>query len=324
VSAASPSSSPSSSPTVAPTASVFVRIWGTRGSIPTPGPLTRLYGGNTSCYEIEFPNALFICDAGSGIRELGNDLIKRTPGTPIVAHLLLSHTHWDHVQGFPFFAPAYQPNNQIIVYDKSPYEAKSFRMLSGQMSGDYFPISFADLKANITWDHLADGDREIAGVRVTTFDQVHAGGSLGFALQSQGLKIVYATDNEIDQRIEPGSNGAIRHIHESQVDFVRNADLLIADGQYTDDEYARYRGWGHPSILTLVDLAVQANVKLLIVTHHDPNRTDKEVDGMIAQARARALSHGSSVQIHGAREGVEMKLMSNRKTVAHALKRQGA
>jgi phosphoribosyl 1,2-cyclic phosphodiesterase len=301
--------------------SVFVRVWGTRGSIPTPGPLTRLYGGNTSCYEVRIGDTLFICDAGSGIRELGNDLVARYGDRPITAHLLLSHGHWDHVQGFPFFAPAYQERNQIIVYDKSPYEAKSFRMLSGQMTGDYFPVKFSDLKANITWDHLADGDRDIAGVRITTFDQIHTGGSLGFALHAHGVKIVYATDNEIDQRIDPASNGNIRKIAQPQVDFVRDADLLIADGQYTDDEYTRHKGWGHPSIITLVDLAVQANVKLLVVTHHDPNRTDKEVDEMIHVARARANSLGANLIVHGAREGVEMKLAANRRTVAQVHKR---
>lgn len=305
-------------------ASVFVRVWGTRGSIPTPGPLTRLYGGNTSCYEIEVNNTLFICDAGSGIRELGNDLLARANSSPITAHLLLSHTHWDHVQGFPFFAPAYLPNTNVIVYDKSPFEAKSYRMLSGQMSGDYFPVKFSDLRANITWDHLNEGDREIAGVRIRTFDQVHTGGSLAFSLEAHDLKIVYATDNEIDQRVErveADSNGSLRRIAQAQVDFVRDADLLIADGQYTDDEYAKHKGWGHPSITTLVDLAVQANVKLLVVTHHDPDRNDKDVDVLIKQARERAHEHGSNVQIHGAREGIEMQLIAGRKTTAQTRKR---
>ncbi|MBC8108991.1 MAG: MBL fold metallo-hydrolase [Anaerolineae bacterium] len=293
---------------------VVVKFWGIRGSIPTPGPLTRGYGGNTSCYELRFGDAIFICDAGSGIRELGNDLVARgnssgSGDTPLLAHLLLSHTHWDHVQGFPFFAPAYQANNRIIVYDKSPYEAKSFRMLSGQMTGDYFPVKFSELKANITWDHLADGDREIAGVRIRTFDQVHTGGSLGFSFHYHGLKIVYATDNEIDQLIVGGDrSSAPRIIARPQVDFVRGADLLIADGQYTDDEYAAHVGWGHPSIFTLVDLAAQADVKCLAVTHHDPNRSDEQVDALIEQARLRAKSLGSDLEVYAAREGVELKL----------------
>jgi phosphoribosyl 1,2-cyclic phosphodiesterase len=291
-----------------------VKIWGTRGSIPTPGPLTRCYGGNTSCYELRFGDAVFICDAGSGIRELGNDLIARG-ASPLVAHLLLSHTHWDHVQGFPFFAPAYQAENQIIVYDKSPYEAKSFRMLSGQMSGDYFPVKFSELKANITWDHLADGAREIAGVKITTFDQKHPGGSLGFSFEYEGVKTVYATDNEIDQLVEGDRSihpSTPRAIAQPQVDFVRNADLLIADGQYTEDEYNAHVGWGHPSIITLVDLAAQAGVKRLAVTHHEPNRSDKQVDALIEVARARAQALGSSVEVYAAREGVELKLTPDR------------
>jgi len=225
---------------------------------------------------------------------------------------MLSHTHWDHVQGFPFFAPAYQAAHNIIVYDKSPYEAKSFRMLSGQMSGDYFPVKFSELKANITWDHLANGDREIAGVRVCTFDQVHTGGSLGLSFQYQGLKIIYATDNEIDQLIVGGDrSGVPRIIAQPQVDFVRGADLLIADGQYTDDEYLAHVGWGHPSIITLVDLAVQADVKCLAVTHHDPNRSDKQLDALIEEARERAKSLGSDLKVYAAREGVEVRLGSD-------------
>ncbi|CAN5592629.1 MBL fold metallo-hydrolase [soil metagenome] len=307
--------------------SVFVKIWGTRGSIPTPGPLTRCYGGNTSCYELRFGDAIFICDAGSGIRELGNDLVTRGT-TPLTAHLFLSHTHWDHVQGFPFFAPAYLPSSKIIVYDKSPIDSKFFRMLSGQMDGDYFPINFSDLKASITSDHLADGKREIAGVQVATFDQQHPGGSLGFAFSYAGVKVVYATDNEIDQLIvgDGRSNGSsvARTIARAQVDFVRDADLLIADGQYREDEYAAHTGWGHPSILTLVDLAAQANVKCLAVTHHDPDRSDKDVDALIDQARGRADALGSSVQVYAAREGVELKLTPQRSTIVPSPKKTAA
>ena len=162
-------------------------------------------------------------------------------------------------------------------------------------------------------------------MRIRTFDQVHTGGSLGISLQAHGVKVVYATDNEIDQLIEAPSNGeaTLRRIAQPQVEFVRDADLLIADGQYTDEEYRRHEGWGHPSIITLVDLAVQANVKLLVVTHHDPNRTDRDVDALIDQARARASELGSNLLIHGAREGVEMQLAANRKTVAHVRKREG-
>jgi phosphoribosyl 1,2-cyclic phosphodiesterase len=292
--------------------SVFVRIWGTRGSIPTPGPLTRIYGGNTSCYEVRVGDALLICDAGSGIRELGNHLIARFGESPITAHLLLSHTHWDHVQGFPFFAPAYHAKNNIIVYDKSPFEAKSYQRLMAQFASEYFPVSSSDLKAHITWDHLGGGDREVAGVRIQTFDQVHIGGSLAFALSASGVRVVYATDNELDQLIEGTDERGLRRIAQPQVDFVRNADLLIGDGHYTDEEYARHKGWGHASIVTLVDLAVQADVKQLLVTHHDPNRTDDQVDAMIEHARARARDLGASrLTIEAAREGVQIELSAS-------------
>ena len=166
-------------------------------------------------------------------------------------------------------------------------------MLSGQMAGDYFPVKFSDLKASITSDHLADGQREIAGVKVSTFDQKHPGGSLGFAFEYDGVKIVYATDNEIDLFVNdrgrangPRTPRTIAPLSR----FVRDADLLIGDGQYLEDEYVKHVGWGHPSILTLVDLAVLANVKCVAVTHHDPDRSDKEVDALIDIAR-RASAH---------------------------------
>lgn len=288
---------------------VAVRFWGTRGSIPTPGNLTKRYGGNTSCVEIRFDDTLFICDAGSGIRELGIDLLRRSK-TPVSAHLLISHTHWDHLQGFPFFAPVYSPATQLRVYDRAPGDERFFRLLSGQMSTEYFPIRFSDLRAKVTSDHLNNGDVMIEGIRIRFIEQAHPGGSLGFSFENRGKKIIYATDNEVDKFLvrddDARKTGGLRRIDPAQVEFIRDADLLIADGQYSEAEYLTHVGWGHPSVITLVDYAVQAGVRLLCITHHDPGRSDTAVDELIQSCRDRAAQHKSELKIFPAREGVEL------------------
>ena len=215
---------------------VFVTFWGTRGSIPTPASWTRVYGGNTPCVEIRFDDTLFICDAGSGIRELGKDLARRNP-PPKTLHLLISHTHWDHIQGFPYFAPAYQSNMRINVYGQHDKDHTTFGVLSGQMSSEFFPISFKDLGARIVPDHLLDGKRKIDGVEVSSFPNNHPGGCFGYSLARDGRKIVYGTDNELE--IQPGDlfpdlddTGPLRRMSEAMLRVAQNADLLIHDAQY--------------------------------------------------------------------------------------------
>src|SRR5579862_3264615 len=179
----------------------YVKFWGTRGSIPTPASWTRVYGGNTPCVEVRFDNTLFICDAGSGIRELGKDLLTRHP-PPKDLHLLITHTHWDHIQGFPFFAPVYLKTMPIHIYGRQANDNNSYQLLSGQMSSDYFPVSFKEVGNIISSDFFENGQREIEGVKVRSFALNHPGGAFGFCFEKDGRKIVYATDNELE--IDPG------------------------------------------------------------------------------------------------------------------------
>ena len=284
---------------------IYVKFWGTRGSIPTPGDRTRKYGGNTSCVEIRCGNDLFICDAGSGIRELGADLLARGNG-PIVGHLLFSHAHWDHIQGFPFFVPADRAGNRFLIYGAGQGDDRFYQLLSGQMKSDYFPIGFGALRAEIVADHLDHGRKEIGAVLVT-----HPGGCLGYALSHQTRKIVYATDNEIEtesSRLESDGQAKLRIANPALVEFMRGADLLIADGQYTDSEYASKKGWGHTSCLTAVDLAVQAEVKQLAIFHHDPSHADAVVDEIIESCRRRVSSFDSDLIVLAAREGIELAI----------------
>jgi phosphoribosyl 1,2-cyclic phosphodiesterase len=289
----------------------FVKFWGTRGSIPTPGHKTRRYGGNTSCVEVRIDDTLFVCDGGTGLRELGVDLSAR--GERIEAHLLFSHTHWDHIQGFPFFTPAYAQSSTLHVYDVKKNDHRVERLLLGQMQSEYFPVSFGDLGAKITFSDLDAGEKTIDGTRVNHLEQTHPGTSFAYSFVKGGTKIVYATDSELDLRILNDTDAKkkpdlLRKLPDDIVRFVADADLLVADGQYTDTEYPTKVGWGHARATTVVDLAIQAGVKQLAIYHHDPMHSDEQVDETIEQCRGRVTRAGSNLVIFGAREGVELKL----------------
>ncbi len=290
---------------------LYVKFWGTRGSIPTPGKQTKRYGGNTACVEIRAGDQTIICDAGSGIRELGADLLTRGQLGSTV-HLLLSHTHWDHIQGFPFFAPAHVPGLECFVYGAREGDDRFYKLLSGQVATNYFPIRFAQTQPNVVPRFLSEGPTDIGGVSVRNIELIHPGGSLGYSLTQNNVKVVYATDNEIDSWLLDSDAGRstdreLRPIRSPLVEFVSDAEVLISDAQYTDEEYCQRVGWGHSSCLTAVDLAVQANVRALAIFHHDPDRSDAEVDRMVELCRARAARLRSDLIVFGAREGVELK-----------------
>jgi len=289
-----------------------VTFWGTRGSIPTPGPSTKRFGGDTSCVELRAGETVLVCDAGTGLRKLGAELLRRS--SPVVVHLFLSHPHWDHIQGFPFFTPAYVPTTVMNVYCVAGGQERLRDLLSGQMQPDYFPIRFSDLGAKIERRDLQLGANDVDGVRVTTMPLTHPGTSFGFAFEYEGAKVVYATDNEIDLTFEHPERvqddlDAPRPIPEALVEFVRDADLLIADGQYTDEEYPTKIGWGHARATTLVDLAITAGVKKLAIFHHDPLHDDARVDSIVESCCERAMRlGGDGLRIFGAREGFELRI----------------
>ncbi len=290
---------------------IFTTFWGVRGSIPTPGPATRRYGGNTSCVDIRTPEGHFICDAGTGIRELGIRMAREACGKPICAHLLLSHSHWDHIQGFPFFAPVYNPSTTLRVYGMDDGDDRFHRLLSGQMDSSYFPVQFSDLAGNIVADHLGGGTRRVADTEVSVLPVCHPGGSLSYRFQRGDHSVVYSTDNELDLLIEnpDAPPDELRRIPESLVAFVRNTDLLIADGQYTDAEYPMRRHWGHSRATTVIDLAVAAGVKQVAIFHHDPMQSDADVEEKIADCRERANILGANdLTIFAAREGITLSI----------------
>lgn len=299
---------------------LFVKFWGTRGSIPTPGYQTRKYGGNTTCIEVRHGDTLMICDGGTGIRELGLDLLRRSE-MPIKAHMFFSHMHFDHIQGFPFFKPGYIPSNSFHIYGQNKDDRRHFDLLSGQMSSDdYFPVSFSDLGANIAPGdlgeaNLLDGGFQLDQVLVKSYRQMHPGGSYSYSFEADGRKVVFSTDNEIDLTLqnkdEVGKDpNARREVPAEFVKFCEGADLLICDGQYTDEEYAIKVGWGHPRATTCVDLALAAGVKRLAITHHDPMQDDDSVEQKILACRRRARMVNPDLVIFGAREGLELRLQA--------------
>jgi phosphoribosyl 1,2-cyclic phosphodiesterase len=263
-----------------------------------------VYGGNTPCVEVRFDNTVFVCDAGSGIRELGKDFVQREKH-PNEVHLMITHTHWDHIQGFPFFIPAYMKATRIHVYG-------AYQLLSGQMSLEYFPVSFRDLGADITADELPNGEKHIDGVRVRHFPLHHPGGCVGYVFEKHGKKIVYASDNELVP--QPGdifpdlkNEGPLRQIPQHLLDIADGADLLIADAQYDDREYTTRQGWGHSSCFSVTDFAIRAKVKNVAMFHHDPECKDIDIDRKIQACSERVLRHGAKMTVFAAREGMELK-----------------
>jgi phosphoribosyl 1,2-cyclic phosphodiesterase len=227
--------------------------------------------------------------------------------------MFFSHTHWDHIQGFPFFVPAYADSNALFVYDTTPEDDRVHRLLLGQMRSEYFPVTFSDLGSRIVAENLAGGTKPIEGVQVSYFEQTHPGRSFAFSFVKDGRKIVYATDHELDAvLLEPEivrrDPHALRRLPADFVRFVAEADLLIADGQYTDSEYQEKIGWGHARANTVVDLALQAGVRQCAIFHHDPMHSDDQVEAIVHEGRERAAAAGSKLVVFGAREGLEIKL----------------
>ena len=274
-----------------------IKFWGVRGSIPCPGAKTVKYGGNTPCIEVYFPdiNRLIIIDAGSGLRELGNDLMTR--GQPVEAHLFLTHTHWDHIMGFPFFVPAYLPGTHIRMYGPATYEDETLeQIVGGQMTYRYFPIREAELAANIQYFSLKEETIELGdGIVVKTKYLNHPVLCLGYRIEYQDKVFCTAYDTEVFRNIfitdpehhdyneEMAMEGEQVAIEQNNMieQFYQGADLLVHDSQYTQEEYEQtYIGWGHSHVEYVCAAAQRNQVKQLALFHHDPLRTDQQLDEM--------------------------------------------
>jgi phosphoribosyl 1,2-cyclic phosphodiesterase len=287
--------------------SLRVQFWGTRGSIPSPGPTTVRYGGNTPCVELRTDDGwLVILDAGTGIRELGRSLIERANGAPIAGDIFLTHAHWDHIQGLPFFGPIFQRGNHFTIWGSKSLETSIDRVVRDQMSPVVFPVTFEQLDAVIDFRELAAGDSAGSGYQVSAFPVRHPGGALGYRFadgNEGGGALVYISDNELNPTAK---YDVPRDWRARLIKWVRGAAVLIHDTMYTREEYDHHRGWGHSTYEDAVELALDAEVEQLVLFHHKPERTDDEVDRRMEQCRAIVTRRGRELAVVAAAEGLTL------------------
>lgn len=300
----------------------LVRFWGVRGSIPSPGKETCGFGGNTSCVEVRVGDQIIILDAGSGIRRLGQSLMKEVTEKGLQVTMLITHTHWDHIQGFPFFVPAYHPrvNIRILGYEGAVHGLRG--ALFEQMQTAFFPVGLNQMATHLTFEEMDDMQFDLGGsVKVRTMFANHPGICLGYRLSTPHGDIVYMPDHEAYERCEIERQKAdkedsatgleyARLQDEKVVEFLRNAEVVIADSQYDAVEYPTRRGWGHTCANDTAQIAARAGAKRVCLFHHDPDHDDEKIEKMVASAREAVAQSGATIQVSAAREGETLSLGS--------------
>src|ERR1700716_3094367 len=271
-----------------------LKFWGVRGSTPTPQAENLRYGGNTSCVEVRFGDSIYIFDCGTGFRVLGHQLESEFGERPFSAHVFVSHFHWDHIQGIPFFRPLYDnPNSQFSFHSSSRVRGLK-QVMAEQMASPYLPVNLDQMRAEQNFYDIDAGTIEVGdGVKLQTAWLNHPQGCMGFRVETKDGVLVYATDNE------PGDanfDKAVRKLAEG-------ADILIYDAQYLPEEYeARRRGWGHSHWREAVNIVMESGAKELILFHHDPDHNDSCIDQVVKEAR------NYYPKVRAAAEGMEMQL----------------
>ncbi len=295
-----------------------IEFWGVRGSLPAPGPDTSQFGGNTPCVEVRNgpSEPLVILDGGTGIRKLGMDILSKPDINEI--HVFFSHTHWDHIQGLPFFAPLFNPKYTIGLYGPVHYSKNLEETLSLQMEYTYFPVRVAELASNLKFHDISEQEISIgSGITVKTKYVNHPVICLSYRITCNGKSFVYLTDHEPYRNLFADGDEIDREegrlVAQEQsralIDFVAGADLLCIDAQYTPEEYATKIGWGHSSLDDAYKLAQDANVGEIVLFHHDPDRVDADLQKMLTELQDRAweASH-NSIPVRLAREHLVISL----------------
>jgi phosphoribosyl 1,2-cyclic phosphodiesterase len=284
-----------------------VTFWGTRGSIPTPGAHTARYGGNTPCVAVGGrADQLVILDAGSGIRPLGHDL-SRQAGGAINVDILLSHTHWDHIQGLPFFQPLNTKGNSVQIYGAAQAGVPLVEILDRQMDPVVFPVPLKALAAELTVTEVTGDGFEIDGFWVETFRLRHPGTTLGYKLvpREGGRTMAYITDNELGSG---GTYDVAPDWRAQLVRFLQGVDTLIHDGMYSESLLESRAGWGHSTPRQAVELAAECGSKDLVLFHHEPEHDDAAIDALLAATQHEARALAPTLTVNAAREGMRLYL----------------
>ncbi len=278
---------------------MLVTFYGVRGSIAAPGPSTIKYGGNTSCVHVRLNTGNnLIFDAGTGIRKLGMKLKQNDE--PLL--LLLSHGHWDHIQGYPFFDPIYQPGREILVCQGVESNAIALKAILEQMDGSNFPVHAEDLPSQITTVQQVDDYLNAQSFHTVRKDLNHPGGGNAYRIEEDGVSVAYITDNELDPPGAPSTT------YDEWVEFCRGVDLMIHDAQYIENDMPGKHGWGHSLISQVRQLAVDAQVKNIVMYHHDPERSDAELDEIAIESARFFRSKNSVIGSYIAAEGLTFEL----------------
>jgi phosphoribosyl 1,2-cyclic phosphodiesterase len=295
-----------------------IKFWGTRGSIAVPGAETLRYGGNTTCVELRADGEIIVLDAGSGIRPLGIALDREFQARPIKLSLLITHAHWDHIQGFPFFKPAYDSKNEIRILGFDGAGATFREIMAEPMKSPFFPITMRELSARMNINKLNEMKFSLGKLDIHAAFVNHPGVCAGYRIFTSGGSVAFLPDHEPyefflhaarGKQLSPEEAKEIAaEQHAALIQFLRGSDILILDSQYTDREYEMHIGWGHGSISSAVALALAAEVQTLLLFHHDPAHNDEMVDRMVESARELAMRRGSHLEIAGARQGSEIVL----------------
>ncbi len=279
---------------------MIIRCWGARGSIPVSGKQYLRYGGNTTCLEIRNSNNdIIIVDAGSGIRELGNLLLAENKHT---YNMLLTHVHWDHIMGFPFFKPIYTHKTSISVWGSPVAQASLKEMLTGIMTPPNFPVDCTAINASIFYRNMCVDSFQIGSMTITPIALSHPNQGSGYKFEEDGKCFVFLTDNELGFRHKGGLD------YQDYLNFSRDADLLIHDAEYTEKEYEKTIGWGHSIYKDTLKLALNANVKKLGLFHHNQERTDDAVDLMVDECRKEIVLHKRNMECFAVCQGTELVL----------------
>ncbi len=278
-----------------------IRIWGCRGSLSTPGPTTLRYGGNTTCLEIRSSDGhVIVIDAGSGARNLGKALMNDSSVKQI--YWLFTHSHWDHVVGFPFFAPSYSKKYRIILCGGPNSHDSLRKYLTRQMEPPYFPVDFSVLKADFVFQREFSGSGFIDSIQIESIPLSHPNGGYGYKLIEGNKSFVFLTDNELSCRHEDGLTA------DGYKNFCSNADLLFHDAQYTQEDYRFTKGWGHSTYEDALELAIAANVKRFGLFHHDPDRTDDDMDIQLKKCKDKIKERNLPLDCFGVAEGMEIDI----------------